>query len=70
VTDVQYFHQDGYAIHSTYWHDEFGTEQSQGCVNLTLTDGAYLFGLTEPKLADGQEDLWSPDFATPVLILA
>src|SRR5205823_14163713 len=34
VPFTHYFKDDGSAIHATYWHDEFGTEQSQGCVNL------------------------------------
>jgi hypothetical protein len=38
-----YFKEGGYAIHGTYWHDHFGSDQSQGCVNLTLSDAAYLY---------------------------
>lgn len=29
-----YFTQGGAAIHGTYWHNNYGTEQSDGCVNL------------------------------------
>lgn len=29
-----YFTKDGAAIHGTYWHNAYGTEQSDGCVNL------------------------------------
>jgi len=46
IPSVLYFTQDGDAIHGTYWHDMFGTQESQGCVNLTIADGAYLFNLT------------------------
>ena len=33
VPFVQYFHK-GFALHGTYWHDEFGRKRSHGCVNL------------------------------------
>ncbi|MDB5257660.1 MAG: ErfK/YbiS/YcfS/YnhG family protein [Chitinophagaceae bacterium] len=44
VTDIEfdlpgvswdmYFTQGGAAIHGTYWHNNYGTTQSDGCVNL------------------------------------
>jgi lipoprotein-anchoring transpeptidase ErfK/SrfK len=48
VPFTQYFKDDGSAIHGTYWHDAFGTDQSQGCVSVTWTDGEYLFAQTNP----------------------
>ena len=50
VPFVQYYLADGSALHGAYWHDSFGTAESQGCVNLTITDAAYLFHLTSPDL--------------------
>jgi hypothetical protein len=44
---VLYFTGEGDAVHGTYWHDKFGTQESQGCINLTMTDAAYVFGRTE-----------------------
>jgi hypothetical protein len=29
-----YFTQGGAVIHGTYWHNDYGTEESSGCVNL------------------------------------
>ena len=71
VPFVQYYLDGGYAIHSTYWHDQFGLVESQGCINLTWTDGAYLFGLTQPTVADGDIARWAiGDLkATPLLIV-
>jgi lipoprotein-anchoring transpeptidase ErfK/SrfK len=37
-----YFY-DGYGIHGTYWHNNFGTPMSHGCVNLTIEDSAWMF---------------------------
>ena len=70
VPFTQYYKEGGYAIHGTYWHDQFGTAESHGCVNLTVGDAAYLFGLTSPSLARGSEVQWTePENATPVVIV-
>ena len=47
VPHVLYFSSEGDAVHGTYWHDKFGTQESQGCINLTMTDAAYVYGRTE-----------------------
>ena len=45
VPHVMYFYR-GYAIHGTYWHNLFGTPMSHGCINVNLTDAAWLYGWT------------------------
>lgn len=30
-------------LHGTYWHDGFGYRHSHGCVNLSITDSAWLY---------------------------
>ncbi|MFO0591414.1 MAG: L,D-transpeptidase [Polyangiaceae bacterium] len=52
VPFVQYF-TEGFALHAAYWHDEFGTPRSHGCVNLAPIDAAYLFGWTDPVVPEG-----------------
>lgn len=42
VPYVMYFYQD-YAIHGAYWHDNFGTPMSHGCVNMNIADSQWLF---------------------------
>jgi lipoprotein-anchoring transpeptidase ErfK/SrfK len=70
VPFTQYYLDGGYGIHGTYWHDGFGSAESQGCINLTWADGAYLFGLTRPTVPDGDSYAWAgSDGATPVVIL-
>jgi hypothetical protein len=49
---VQYF-ENGYALHAAYWHDDFGTPRSHGCINLSPEDARWLFGWTEPRVPDG-----------------
>ena len=69
VPFVQYYKDGGFAIHGTYWHDAFGTDESQGCINLTWTDAAYLFGQTKPEVPDDRPNRWSGERqATRVVI--
>jgi len=42
VPYVMYFYGD-YGIHGTYWHNNFGTPMSHGCVNLSIPDAAWLY---------------------------
>ena len=42
VPYVMYFYQ-GYGLHGTYWHHNFGTPMSHGCVNLSTPDAGWLF---------------------------
>jgi len=43
---VQYFYQ-GYALHGTYWHTNFGQPMSHGCVNMTNDDALWLYQWAE-----------------------
>lgn len=40
---VMYYQEGGYAIHGTYWHNNFGTPMSHGCVNMTISDAEWLY---------------------------
>jgi lipoprotein-anchoring transpeptidase ErfK/SrfK len=42
VPNVMYFYR-GYGLHGTYWHNNFGTPMSHGCVNLTIEDSSWMF---------------------------
>ncbi|MEA2597320.1 MAG: hypothetical protein QOF01_3789 [Thermomicrobiales bacterium] len=55
VPYVMYFDDLGNAIHGAYWHNNFGTPMSHGCVNLPLDVAAYLYD-------------WAPE-GTPVSII-
>jgi lipoprotein-anchoring transpeptidase ErfK/SrfK len=46
VPYVMYFYK-GYGLHGTYWHNQFGTPRSAGCVNLRTDDAAWLFNFAE-----------------------
>jgi lipoprotein-anchoring transpeptidase ErfK/SrfK len=52
---VMYFTNGGHALHGTYWHSNFGTPMSHGCVNLPMDVAAWLYD-------------WAP-VGTPVMIV-
>jgi len=39
---TMYFY-NGYGIHGTYWHNNFGTPMSHGCVNMRNSDAEWAF---------------------------
>lgn len=43
VPYVMYFRRGGYAMHGTYWHNNFGQPMSHGCVNLPTGTAAWLY---------------------------
>ncbi|MGF1479026.1 MAG: L,D-transpeptidase [Cyanophyceae cyanobacterium] len=45
VPSVMYYHR-GYAIHGAYWHNQFGTPVSHGCINVPVEAAQQLFQRT------------------------
>jgi len=43
---VMYFYQ-GYGLHGTYWHNNFGQPMSHGCVNLPTDEAKWLYEWAE-----------------------
>ncbi|MDQ3541206.1 MAG: L,D-transpeptidase [Chloroflexota bacterium] len=56
VPDVMYFTAVGHAFHGAYWHNDFGSVMSHGCINLPTDVAATLYD-------------WTPMY-TPVQIVA
>jgi len=50
VPYIMYFYR-GYSLHGTYWHSNFGTPMSHGCVNLATSDAKWLFDWTTPYVS-------------------
>jgi hypothetical protein len=47
-----YFNK-GFAFHSTYWHNGFGSPRSHGCVNLSPSDATKLYSFVGPEMPAG-----------------
>lgn len=60
------FSGDGVAIHSTFWHNNFGGElMSHGCVNARPEDAKWVFRWTNPPVLLDPGDLYSKDTEIP-----
>ena len=70
VKNVQYFFKD-YAFHGTYWHSNFGTPMSRGCINMTEEDAEWLFDWASPFMYADDDDGWmfSTDLNPGTLVL-
>jgi hypothetical protein len=47
---VSYFGSHGEAIHSTYWHNDYGRPRSHGCLNCSPAAAKWLFRWTTPEV--------------------
>ncbi len=47
---VAYFAGNGAAIHSTYWHNDYGRPRSHGCLNCTPAAAKWLFRWSLPPV--------------------
>lgn len=43
------FYKGSYSLHGTYWHDDFGSQRSSGCTNLTQGDAKYIYDISKPN---------------------
>ncbi|MDB4954878.1 MAG: ErfK/YbiS/YcfS/YnhG family protein [Myxococcales bacterium] len=51
---TQFFSPEkGLALHTAYWHDQFGHQRSHGCVNLAPRDARWLYFWSDPQVPPG-----------------
>ncbi|CAN5891245.1 hypothetical protein BH11MYX3_BH11MYX3_37650 [soil metagenome] len=51
---TQFFSPDkGLALHTAYWHDQFGVKRSHGCVNMAPRDARWLYFWSDPQVPPG-----------------
>ncbi len=51
---VGFFHSDGYGVHGTYWHDNFGRRMSHGCINVPSQYAKWLYRWMDPVIGIGE----------------
>jgi lipoprotein-anchoring transpeptidase ErfK/SrfK len=51
------FHGEGVAIHSTYWHNNYGEPMSHGCVNAAPDDAKWIFRWVNPAVSFEKGDI-------------
>lgn len=65
VPYVMYFANDeipksrGFGLHGTYWHDNFGTPMSHGCVNMKTEEAELLYSWVTPEVPEGKTSVWA-----------
>lgn len=63
-----FFTEMGHAFHGTYWHDNFGSPMSHGCVNMRTEEAKWLFQWVRPIHQVGR--IYTTGYGTPVKIIA
>jgi len=65
VPFVMYFENDavpgwrGYGLHGTYWHNDFGTPRSHGCVNLPTPIAEKIYYWASPELPQNKSSVFA-----------
>lgn len=57
------FATGGYAIHSTFWHNNYGEKSSRGCVNVSPEDAKWIWRWTRPVIDYDPGDITVTDFS-------
>jgi len=70
VSWTTFFNGEGVAIHAAFWHNDFGTPRSHGCVNVRPEDAKWIFRWTTPyvSLEQSEVQLTWPDHGTIVSV--
>jgi hypothetical protein len=51
---TQFFYpEEDLALHTAYWHDNFGQQKSHGCVNVAPRDARWLYYWSDPQMPAG-----------------
>ena len=67
---VSFFYLEGVAIHSTFWHNNFGEPSSHGCINAAPDDAKWIFRWASPATPYQAGDIVvSGDIGTPVKVI-
>jgi lipoprotein-anchoring transpeptidase ErfK/SrfK len=67
---VSFFTSTGISFHGTYWHNDYGTPRSHGCVNLLPADAKFIYRWTSPVVPVDTQYLYEPGQGTVVQIVS
>lgn len=67
---VSFFTGTGISFHGTYWHNNYGTPLSHGCVNLMPPDAKFVYRWTSPVVPPDTQYLYRPGQGTAVEIVS
>jgi hypothetical protein len=60
----------GFSLHGTYWHNNFGTPMSHGCINMKTSEAALIYEWADPQIPTGKNSVRSTpeNLGTQVII--
>ncbi len=64
-----YITENGVAFHGTFWHNDYGTPRSHGCINLTPQNAKWLYRWTLPAVPPDQRYIYEPGSGTDVQVV-
>jgi lipoprotein-anchoring transpeptidase ErfK/SrfK len=65
---VIFITEGGVSFHGTYWHNDYGTPHSAGCINLSAQAAKWIFRWTMPSLPPERRWLYEPGEGTLVRV--
>ena len=67
---VSFFYNEGIAIHSTFWHNNFGEPSSHGCINAAPDDAKWIYRWASPITPFPEGDITvRGEIGTPVKVI-
>ncbi|MBN1305777.1 MAG: L,D-transpeptidase [Anaerolineales bacterium] len=66
---VTFFTGEGHSFHGTYWHNDYGSPRSHGCINLTPEDSRFIYLWTTPYVPPETRYLHLPGQGTTIEIV-
>jgi hypothetical protein len=64
-----YITEDAVAFHGAYWHNDFGTPHSYGCINLPVDAAKWIYRWTIPSVPYDQRYILEPGRGVEVRVL-
>ncbi len=65
---ASYIDNNGVSFHGTYWHNDFGTRHSHGCINLPSEKAKWVYRWTTPVVPTDKRQVYKPGTGTRVYI--
>jgi len=64
-----YITENAIALHGTFWHNDYGTPHSHGCINLSPQAAKWLYRWTLPAVPPDQRSVYEPGSGTDVQVV-
>ena len=65
---ISYITRGGVSFHGTFWHNDYGTPHSHGCINLSVQDAKWLYRWTIPNVPATEQYMYE-NYGTRVEIV-